>query len=311
MSAAVELRQGDERYPQRLLSVTQPPGSLWVLGNVALLARPAVAVVGTRRPTAYGRRTAEDIGRALAAEGVAVVSGLALGLDAAAHRGALAAGGATIAVLAGGVDSIYPKANAALYDAIVEQGLIVSEAPPRAEARGFDFPRRNRIIAGLAQALVVVEGRHKSGTAHTVEAMLGLGRPVFAVPGRLEDPAAETPNALIQHGADVYLVPGDVLASLGSPVRPAAEAEAARMRFKRAQAKAELGEARRKGLARRQLLGSDEATLFDVLGRDPQDVDVLARLSALAPAALLAALSSLELQGLVTQLPGKRFALAS
>lgn len=285
----------DAAFPRGVLRAVPQPEALWAEGDLGLLVPPAVAIVGSRTPSPYGIQTAFDLARDLAEAGVVVVSGAARGLDARAHEGALAAGGRTIAVLGTGIDVVYPPENAALIATIRRKGLVLSEFGPGVRPRPWTFPARNRIICALARCLVVVEGRAKGGTSNSVEWASQLGLPVAAVPGRIDEPLAEGPNLLIQQGAHVVLSADDVLALMDLPVRATRE--------RRAQA---AGAHR----ARAALTGA-EATLYDLLTTRPVHVDVLAERSALQPGLLLAALSSLELQGLARQLPGKHFALAA
>jgi len=226
-----------------------------------------------------------------------VVSGMAIGLDARAHRAALDAGGGTIAVLGTGIDIDYPPTNASLLREVRAKGLVLTERHPGEEARPWHFPARNRIIAGLARCLLIVEGRADGGTSNTAGWALKMHKPIWAVPGRLGEPQAEGPNKLLQDGASIYLEPDGMLSELGLevPARPPDR----------------LKVLKRQGARVRAELTGAEATLYDLITPDPVHVDVLVVRSAIEPGLLLAALSSLELQGLVTQLPGKHFALAS
>jgi len=289
------LAEGDAEFPRATLRAQPPPTALWVQGDTDLLTRPAVAIVGSRHPSPYGVKVAFEVACDLARAGVVVVSGAARGLDARAHQGALAGEGGTIAVLGTGIDVAYPPANADLIADIRARGLVVSELPPGTGPRPWTFPARNRLICALAKCLVVVEGRAKGGTSNTVEWANSLGLPVAAVPGRIDELLAEGPNLLIQQGAAVVLSADDVLELIGLP--PRADRE---RRTKAADAHR----------ARAALTGA-EATLYDLLTTRPVHVDVLAERSALDAGLLLAALSSLELQGLAQQLPGKHFALAA
>jgi DNA processing protein len=229
-----------------------------------------------------------------------VVSGMAIGLDARAHRGALDGNGGTIAVLGCGVDVDYPPSNRSLLEETRARGLVLSEYPPGATMRPWHFPARNRLIAGLAQCLVVVEGRILGGTSNTVKWALDLGVKVLAVPGHIGDELASGPNLLLREGAGIYLHPNDVLRRFALPLLPEDTAAAETVR----------AGARASAQHRAELTGA-EAALYDLITPDPLHVDVLGARSAIEPGLLLAALSSLELQGLVTQLPGKHFALAS
>lgn len=203
------LRAGAPGYPTRFTHLTDPPPLVWLRGNPEAVppprgdraAVPSVAVVGSRRGTAYGRAVAEQIGRGLGRAGVTVVSGLALGVDGAAHSGTLEAGGRTVALLAGGTERASPRSHAGLYRRLLESGAALSENPPGSAPLAHHFPRRNRMIAALADAVVVVEAARKSGALITARLALELGRDVWAVPGRIDQGAAEGTNALIRDGA--------------------------------------------------------------------------------------------------------------
>lgn len=190
---------GDAAYPAPLAAVDPPPPVLWVLGDLGLMARPCIAVVGARVASAGGQRIARGLAQQLGEAGYVVVSGLARGVDAAAHIGALPTG--TVAVLGGGVDDIYPPDNADLYRQIVERGCVVSENPMGARAQARDFPRRNRIISGLSRGVIVVEAEIRSGSLITARLAAEQGRDVFAVPGSPLDPRARGPNDLLRQGA--------------------------------------------------------------------------------------------------------------
>tara|TARA_R110000787_G_scaffold9294_1_gene32619 strand:+ start:2518 stop:3603 length:1086 start_codon:yes stop_codon:yes gene_type:complete len=190
---------GDPDYPPLLAAVDPPPPVLWTRGDPALLSRPCVAVVGARIASAGGQRIARGLAAQLGAAGHGVVSGMARGIDSAAHAGALPTG--TVAVLGGGVDDIYPPDNAELYDQIVDRGCVVSESPMGARAQARDFPRRNRIISGLSRGVVVVEAELRSGSLITARLAAEQGRDVFAVPGSPLDPRSRGPNELLRQGA--------------------------------------------------------------------------------------------------------------
>jgi DNA processing protein len=190
---------GDADYPDLLAAVDPPPPLLWTRGDITLLSRPCIGVVGARIASAGGQRIARGLSQQLGEAGHVVVSGLARGIDAAAHLGALPTG--TIAVLGGGVDDIYPSENADLYRQIVEQGCIVSESPVGARAQARDFPRRNRIISGLSRGVIVVEAEIRSGSLITARLANEQGRDVFAVPGSPLDPRSKGPNELLRQGA--------------------------------------------------------------------------------------------------------------
>jgi len=293
------LERDHPSFPKSVLLVEKPPERLYAIGDLGMLEGRRVGIVGSRHPSTYGIRTTYDAAKAAARAGLVVVSGLARGLDARAHRGALDAGGRTIAVLGGGVDVCYPLCNRELYDAVRERGLLLSEFGPGARPRPEFFPQRNRIIAALVEYLLVVEGMIKGGTSNTADWMLKLNKHVLAVPGRIDEGVAGSPNLLLSQGATVYRGPEDLLGAYGIRL----EAVEARERRELA-AQVDLA------LASEPDLLDAEATVFDLLAAEPMHVDVIAEHTALDAATLLAALSSLELKGLAVQLPGKQFALA-
>ena len=298
--AAIQILERDHpSFPKSVLLVEKPPQRLYAIGDLSMLEGRRVGIVGSREPSAYGIRVTYDAAQAAARAGLVVVSGLARGLDARAHRGALDAGGKTIAVLGCGVNVCYPLRNRDLYEEVREKGLLLSEMEPGEGALPKDFPRRNRIIAGLVEYLLVVEGEIKGGTSNTAEWMAKLGKHILAVPGRIDEPVAGSPNLLISQGAAVYRGPEDLFDAYGI-ARDAVEAR------ERRELAAQLDLA---FAGEPDLLGA-EAKVFDLLGAKPLHVDVIADQTALDAGTLLAALSSLELKGLAVQLPGKQFALA-
>ena len=280
----------DVEYPDRLRELADPPPILFARGRIELLNAPAVTIVGSRNCTAYGRRTAEALAERIAQRGVTVVSGLALGIDGAAHRGALAANGDTIAVLGSGVDLIQPASHRRLGERIVRDGLLLSEFLPEELARPHHFPRRNRILAALSGATVVVEATDRSGAFITVEHALDVGRDVYAVPGALDAPQSRGCNTLIQQGAQLITSPDDFVRDLGlvcgsskqfrDDVEP---------------------------------MGLDGAAgrVWRALNERPAAIDDLARRAALDASGALAALTTLELDGWAVQEPGMRFRRAS
>lgn len=206
---------GDPRYPTLLASIKDPPAVLYALGNPDLLDLRAVAVVGSRKASEYGRWTAASLGGLLAGRGVAVVSGLAAGIDAEAHRGALEAGGPTIAVMGCGIDLCYPAANRPLWREIRKRGLILSEYPPGTKAAPYTFPRRNRIISGLCEATVVAGAGLHSGALITAELAADQGRWVYAVPGNINSLFQTGSNQLLREGAIPLTVLADLLEDMG------------------------------------------------------------------------------------------------
>lgn len=281
----------DPRYPALLKRIYDPPPLLWVRGRLTEEDEAAVAVVGTRKATAYGKRAAEHFADGLARRGLTVVSGLAYGIDAAAHRAALEAGGRTVAVLGSGVDRIYPSRHAGLVRQILEAGAgaVVSEFPLGAEPDAGNFPRRNRIIAGLALGTLVVEMRDTGGALITAMMALEQNREVWAVPAPLFSEMEGT-NRLIRRSY-AALVTGveDVLADLEGvldPVPPAAASPE---------------------VAPAEGLNRIEAQLYDALGPEPVHLDALCAATGLDAPTALVYLLNLEFRGLVRQLAGKQF----
>ena len=274
-------------YPEGLRSLTDPPAVLYLAGRgeralEALGPGPAATVVGARRASPYGLEVARELGRTLAVAGVPVVSGLALGIDAASHRGALAGGGLPVAVLAGGADVPYPRAHARLYERVREAGAVISELPPGARPLRWSFPARNRIMAALAGLTVVVEAADPSGSLITAAFAMDLGREVGAVPGRVTAAGAAGTNRLLREGASVIRGAEDVLDALfGAGARPAPPAPPADVA---ASLPPEI----------RRILEAVEA------GRP---MDELGEAAGLPPGAVRAALGRLELLGLVARDP--------
>ncbi len=294
------LDRDDPAFPKSLLVVRPQPERLYALGDLTLLERDLVGIVGSRTPTPYGSRVAYQAGQAAARAGLVVVSGMARGLDARAHRGALDAGGSTIAVLGSGVDVPYPKSNRDLYADVLRSGLLLSEQEPGTDPKPGSFPKRNRLIAGLVRCLLVVEGKIRGGTRNTSALMMELGKLVLAVPGRIEDEVAAGPNLLLAEGATIYRGPDDLLKPFGVHWEAVVEDE-------RKAAAAEIGDL----FSQEPELLRAEARVFDLLGAEPLHVDAIAARTKLDAGTLLAALSSLELKGLAVQLPGKHFRLAA
>jgi len=278
----------DEGYPRSLLEIVDPPALLYAAGRVELASRPALAVVGSRNASPQGERNAESFARALSDAGLTIVSGLALGIDAAAHRGGLAGGSSTIAVLGAGVDVAYPQRNAGLAIEIAGRGLLLSEFPPGAPPAAHNFPRRNRLISGLAQGCLVVEAALASGSLITARAAADQGREVFAIPGSIHSPLTKGCHALIKSGAKLVESADDVLAELAG-FRPSGFASTV----------APAG-----GPAASGGLAGAEAGLLEHMGHDPVDVDSLCSRAGLSAEQVASGLLHLELDGRVTSLPG-------
>jgi len=299
----------DERYPALLRASSDPPWLLYVWGSLLPEDVLSIAVVGSRRATPHGLAAARGLGRTLAAAGYTVVSGLARGIDAAAHFGALEGGGRTIAVLGSGLDRIYPVEHRGLAESIARRGAVVTELPFGASPLKRHFPERNRVIAALTWATVVVEAARDSGSLITADLAADEGRSVYAVPGALDEPNAEGTNGLLRAGALVCRSAADIVEDLAPQIADAARAVAA----SRPAGSAADGEARPDaGAPDLRGLTPDERR---VLSRLPTTrgvgIETLASTCGLAPGPLLATLLELELRGLVRQLPGRRFTSAA
>jgi DNA processing protein len=296
-AAGVRLLTWDEpQYPVRLREIYDPPPLLYVRGNVELLARHSISIVGARRPTPYGNQMAERLGRDLAERGVVVISGLARGIDSSAHKGALSSTlGATIGVLGCGIDVVYPKENKKLFVDMEQRGAIITEFPMGTFPAPQNFPIRNRIIAGMGLGVVVVEGAQYSGSLITARLAMEFGREVYGVPGNATQPSSFGPNQLIKQGAKLVTGWEDVIEELPTPVR----AELLPVEAATAKERATLVE---------QDLGPTERPLYELLSLDEsRHVDELVEQSGLTSSEVLAALFDLELKGVVRQLPGKQF----
>jgi len=283
-------------YPERLTHLHRPPVGVWVRGPVAIASDRMIGIVGTRRATEYGRRMAHRLAFDLAGLGWTIVSGLARGIDAAAHRGALASGGETIAVLGCGVHRVYPRSNRDLFAEVAERGLLVSEYPPDTRPAKFNFPQRNRIIAALSRAVVVVQAGPRSGALITAGLALELGREVLAVPGPVDQSVSRGVHQLLRDGAAVAESAGDVLRQLGEPEVAGAE-----------EPQGSLFDGDRPASGAGTAEPADR--LRAGLSTGPAAVEDLARAADLAVPEALATLCRMELGGVVRSLPGYRFEL--
>lgn len=263
---------GDAAYPRQLAELHSPPRVLWSRGDHGVLDAPVVAIVGTRRATRYGERVTHEIAAAFARAGVCVVSGMALGIDACAHRAALDAGGKTVAVLGTGADIAYPRAHTALHREIGARGLLLSEFPPGAKSGPGSFPRRNRIIAALASLTIVVEAPQRSGALITARDALDLGRDVAAVPGPIDSPQSVGSNNLLREGAHVLTSVGDALRLMGVEAPVKLEPE---------------------------LHDDDETRIWNVLESSAVSLDDLCARTTLPIARCLSAVTQLELRGVL------------
>lgn len=284
-SLGVEVLTWDDTgYPRHLEEIDQPPPVLYVRGALLPEDEWAVAVVGTRRVTAYGRQVAEEVATALSQSGVTIVSGLARGIDSIAHQAAINAGGRTLAVLGNGVDQVYPPENRRLADQIMEHGALISDYPLGTQPDGINFPPRNRIISGLSIAVIIVEAGLTSGALITATFAAEQGRDVFAVPGNINAPQSQGTNRLIRDGAQPLLNPQDVLAALNLSM---------------------VTEHRTIRVA----LPSDpvEARLFKLLTHEPMHVDEIRAQADMPIETVSAALAMMELKGMVRQVGGMNY----
>ncbi len=274
----------DESYPQRLKEIEQPPPVLYLRGDYLPDDLFAVAIVGTRRVTPYGRQITEELSAFLAAQGITIVSGLARGVDAIAHQTALKAGGRTIGVLGSGVDKIYPPEHRALAEQMIERGALISDYAPGTPPDASNFPPRNRIISGLSLAVVVVEAGETSGALITAEFAAEQGREIFAVPGSILAPQSKGTNKLIQNGALPLLCVDDLMQALDLT---------------------RVGEHK----AARKIIPTDEteARLMNVLGDEPLHVDEIRNQTELPIEKVSAALALMELKGMVRQVGGMNY----
>jgi DNA processing protein len=278
------LTLADAEYPARLLDLPDPPTVLYVRGRVECLNRNALAIVGSRNATPQGAGNARAFARALAEQGFCIVSGLALGIDAAAHQGALEAGGTTIAVVGTGADRLYPARNQVLAQEIAEKGTIVSEFPLGTPATASNFPRRNRIISGLSRGVLVVEAAVESGSLITARLAGEQGRDVFAIPGSIHSPQSRGCHRLIRQGAKLVETANDILEEFGQPA----------LRHET-------------GLLRPEPADPRQALVLDRAGHDPVTIDDLVAGTGLTADTLSVILLQLELDGRVTSLSGGRY----
>ncbi|MCS7461908.1 DNA-processing protein DprA [Paenibacillus doosanensis] len=281
----------DERYPELLKQTAQPPWVLYYRGSVSLLERLGIGVVGTRTPTVYGRKAAEQLSQSLASAGACVISGLARGIDSAAHEGALKEAGSTVAVLGCSIDEVYPPENKLLYERIARDGLLLSEYPLQTKPHPGLFPQRNRIIAGLSQGILVIEAALRSGSLITADQALEESRDVYAVPGPIYSPKSQGTLALIKQGAKLVTCAEDILEEyphwicldtmahikVNSPVQPP--------------------------------LSSDEQTVVDLLQNQPLSIDELLVQSQFTFGHLHSVLLNLLMTKRVKQLPGSVYAI--
>lgn len=279
----------DADYPPGLANIVSPPLILWYRGNLkSALDQVCLAAVGTRKPTTYGRESCAKLLAPVCAQGVTVISGLAAGIDTVAHNAALKAGSATVAVLASGVDTIYPLANHELAQRVIAQGALVSEYEPGTKVEAWNFPARNRIISGLARATFIAEGSLSSGAMLTAKFALEQGRDILALPGEITHPNAQGPNYLIKNGALCVTCPEDILTLLGLDAAPAEQMEIL------------------------PDISPDEQAVYDLFRREQREIcfDELLLLTGLNFGKLSTALLNLELKGCLAKSSGNSFCLA-
>jgi DNA processing protein len=289
----IEVRSAlDSTYPMRLKMIADPPPLLYITGALTEQDELAMAIVGARRATAAGRAMTEELSHDLAGAGMTVVSGLARGVDAAAHQGALASKGRTVAVLGCGIDRTYPPEHERLRRQIEEQGAILSEAPMGAPPHSHHFPRRNRIISGLSLGVIVTEAAINSGSLITARLAAEQGREVFAVPGFVKAETSRGTNALLKEGAALIERAQDVIDAILPQLEPSL-----RVRLQPQQKKNE----------REDQLGKEEQLVYDALSYDPRIADDVIVITGLSVSTVMASLLSLELQQRVRQLPGQRY----
>jgi DNA processing protein len=279
----------DERYPENLKRIYDPPAFIFVEGTLAMQDKYAIAVVGTRIPTSYGKLVAEKIAKELTQKGLVIVSGLARGIDTISHWAAVQSGGRTIAVMGSGLDHVYPGENRKLAEKIIEQGALISEVPMGTKPDAVNFPKRNRIISGLALGTVVVEAGLKSGALLTANYALEQNREIFAVPGNINSPKSNGTNQIIKDGAKLISSANDVLTELEPQLKHFLK----------------LDEAKSKEMP--EDLSELEKILLNNLSNEPIHIDKLSNVIGKSTAETLSTLLPLEFKDLVKQLPGKLF----
>jgi DNA processing protein len=278
----------EDSYPRRLRDIYDPPALLYVRGALKREDELAVAIVGSRKTSPYGRWITEKVSEELAHHGVTIVSGMARGIDSVAHQGAISGGGRTIAVLGCGVDVVYPSENRNLFNQIIDRGAVLSEFPMGSPPEGGHFPRRNRIISGLSFGVVVVQASAESGSLITASYALEQGREVFAVPGNVGAEGSRGTNRLIKEGAKLVETTEDIL----EEILPQWTKE---------------GKEIQEADSQRRDLNQEEMTLYQLLGETPMHIDAIIRESRFDPGKVSSLLLNLELKGLISQWPGKCF----
>lgn len=275
----------DDLYPENLKRIYDPPPFLYMKGEIKKEDNRAIAIVGSRKATTYGRLMAERLSKDLASQGITVVSGMARGIDTFSHQGALSVEGRTIAVLGCGIDIVYPSENIGLRDKIIKSGAVFTEFPFSTPPEGGNFPSRNRIISGLSLGVVIIEATSDSGSLITASAALDQGREVFAVPGNITSRLSQGTNKLIKKGAKLVEDVDDIF----EEILPQIEKK------------------RKKREARKPVLTTEEEVIYSLLSDEPKHIDTINRESRLTSNKVLSLLLCMEIKGAVRQLPGKSF----
>ncbi len=279
----------DESYPKSLKEIYDPPPLLYVKGEIKREDKNAIAIVGSRRATTYGKLTAQRLAAQLAAQGITIVSGMARGIDSEAHKGALAVGGRTIAVLGCGIDVVYPPENRALEDRIASSGAVITEFPFGTRPFAGNFPKRNRIISGLSLGVIIVEAAQKSGALITARLALEQGREVFAVPGSTTSPYSRGTHNLIKEGAKLVENTEDILEELEPLI--------------------EIRKKKKKGTKGfpRPVLSKEEEIIYNLITQEPKYIDLLIQESRLPAQKAMVVLTNLQIKSLIKELAGKNF----
>ncbi len=283
-----EIKITDKNYPESLKHIQNPPKKLFVRGEILLEDKTAIAIVGARKHTSYGKQVAYDFAYTLAKSGVTIVSGLALGIDSEAHKGALDAGGRTLAVLGSGIDdnSIYPYSHKSLAERIIKNGALISEYEPGTPGLKHHFPERNRIVAGLSVGILIVEAQKRSGSLITAKLALEQGKDIFAIPGPIFSKMSEGTNKLIQQGAKLAMTPNDILEEL----------EIAGVKIKKESKQLELSE--------------QEKKIYEILKNEILDTDGIIKKSKMQANEVLVILTMLELKNVIKNMGNDTYGIA-
>lgn len=299
--------RGREEYPQLLTKIHDPPGVLFCRGEFQPVDRMGIAIVGTRHATQYGKRVAANLARGLSMAGLTIISGMARGIDAAAHKAALECGGRTIAVLGGGVLNIYPPEHESLADSIAANGVVLSEALPHQAPRSGCFPRRNRIVTGISLGVIVVEAGDRSGALISARLAAEQGRDVFAVPGRIDSRMARGCHRLIRDGATLVETVDDVLDQLGPLIAPL-DLSGNKSNREADAIKSDKGEVQIIRHPAELKLSGQERKVLNCIETSPTDFDLIVEQTQLPPARILSTISVLEMRRLIRRLSSTSFA---